>query len=137
MWHSPSNILFEASALGLLVYRGVLPFIAPDEVQNSYKDVVLPVRERLKLPAADPLKEFLDTRTIDADLALREAEEKFEAKRREVRAVKESLKPPQKELARREPIPAPVSPVPAATGEKRTGTAAASRKSEASADGPQ
>jgi hypothetical protein len=105
----------EASALGLVLYRGVLPFVAPEEVKKSYEDIVLPIRERLNLPAADPLKEFLDTRTVDADVALREAEEKFEAKRREVRTLKESLDQVQKELARRERTPVPDSPAPASS----------------------
>jgi hypothetical protein len=105
----------EANALGLLIYRGVLPFVPPDEVKGSYKDIVLPIRERLNLPVDDPLKEFLDSRSFDAELALREAEEKFEAKRREVRELKESLERTQKDLARRERDRPPELPAPALT----------------------
>jgi len=100
----------DASALGLILYRGVLPFVPPDEIGNSYDDTVLPIREQLNFPSDDPLKEFLDNRSIDAELALREAEAKFEAKRREVRALKESLDQIEKELARREREPVPDLP---------------------------
>ena len=42
----------EANALGVLLYRGVLPFMAPDEVKTSYANMVLPLREQLEpLPA--------------------------------------------------------------------------------------
>ena len=102
----------DAAALGLLLYRGVLPFIPPDAVKNSYEDIVLPIRERLNFLTDDPLKDFLDNRSVDADLALREAEAKFEAKRREVRELRESLDQVEKELARRERAPSPQSSVP-------------------------
>ncbi len=72
----------------------------------------LPIRERLNLPTEDPLKDFLDNRSIDAELALREAEAKFEAKRGEVRALKEMLEQMQKELARRESPSLSESPAP-------------------------
>jgi hypothetical protein len=100
-----SIAMSDQSALGLLLYRGVLPFVPPDKVRSTYEDIVLPVRERLNLPADDPLKEYLDNRSVDADLALQEAGAKFEAKRREVRALRESLEQIQKDLARRESAP--------------------------------
>jgi hypothetical protein len=92
----------DQSGLGLFLYRGILPFVPPDKVASSYEDIVLPIRERLNLPSDDPLKEYLDNRSVDADLALQEAEAKFEAKRREVRALRESIEQIQKDLARRE-----------------------------------
>jgi hypothetical protein len=107
----------EANALGLVLYRGVLPFVPPVEVKTAYEDIVLPLRERLDLAVDDPLKELLDNRTIDAELALREAEEKFEAKRREVRELKQTLDQIHKDLARKEREPAADSPVPALSGE--------------------
>jgi hypothetical protein len=97
----------DQSALGLILYRGILPFVPPDKVGSNYDDIVLPVRERLNMSADDPLKEYLDNRSVDADLALQEAEAKFEAKRREVRALRESLEQLQKDLARRESAPSP------------------------------
>jgi hypothetical protein len=44
---------------------------------------------------------------VDADLALQEAEAKFEAKRREVRGLRELIEQIQKDLARRESAPPP------------------------------
>ena len=102
----------DQPALGLILYRGVLPFIPPDEVKSSYDQIVLPIRDRLNLPPDDPLKEYLDNRSVDADLALQEAEAKFEAKRREVRALRDSLEQLQKDLARRESAPPPESSAP-------------------------
>src|SRR5438105_9830037 len=66
------------------------------------------------MPADDPLKEYLDNRSVDADLALQEAEAKFEAKRREVRALRESLEQLEKDLARRESTPPPPPSAPQA-----------------------
>src|SRR5205085_8944182 len=81
--------------------------VPPDKVGSNYEEIVLPARERLNMPADDPLKEHLDNRSVDADLALQEAEAKFEAKRREVRALRESLEQLQKDLDRRESAPPP------------------------------
>jgi hypothetical protein len=100
----------DATALGLILYRGVLPLVPPKEIGQTYDQIILPIRERLNLPLDDPLKDALENRTIDAELALREAEAKFEAKRREVRALRESIDQFQKEVARREREPAPLSP---------------------------
>jgi len=102
-----SVAMSDQTALGLILYRGVLPFVPPDKVASSYENIVLAVRERLNMPADDPLKEYLDNRSVDADMALQEAEAKFEAKRREVRALRESLEQLQKDLARRESAPPP------------------------------
>ena len=93
-----SVAMSDQSALGLILYRGILPFVPPDKVGSNYENIVLPVRERLNVPADDPLKEYLDNRSVDADLALQEAEAKFEAKRSEVRALRESLEQLQKDL---------------------------------------
>jgi hypothetical protein len=101
-----SVAMSDQSALGLILYRGVLPFVPPDKVKSTYEDIVLPIRERLNMPPDDPLKEYLDNRSVDADLALQEAEAKFEAKRREVRVLRESIEQLQKDLARRESAPA-------------------------------
>ena len=110
-----SVAMSDQSALGLILYRGVLPFVPPDKVASSYENIVLAVRERLNMPADDPLKEYLDNRSVDADMALQEAEAKFEAKRREVRALRESLEQLQKDLARRESAPPPEMRSPSAS----------------------
>ena len=64
------------------------------------------IRDRLNLPPDDPIHELLEANIAksgeDIEAALREAEQKFEIKRREVRALKESLDQLEKELARRE-----------------------------------
>jgi hypothetical protein len=93
------------SALGVLLYRGVLLFADPEKAEQSYEQMQL-VRERLKLPPDDPIYKFIQANAAkaweEAERALRESEEKFEAKRREVRGLKESLDNAAKELARRE-----------------------------------
>jgi predicted nuclease with TOPRIM domain len=96
----------------MLLYRGVLPFIPPADAATFYERIVLPIRERLNLPDHDPLKEFLDNRSVDAENALREAQTLFESKRREVRELREALERNRKELARRENAPAPKSTAP-------------------------
>src|SRR5204863_8764276 len=95
----------DAGALGMLLYRAVLPFIPPAEVGEAYERVVQPIRERLNQPVHDPLKDFLDNRSVNAEIASRDAEAKFEAKRHEVHALREALEQAQKELARREKTP--------------------------------
>jgi hypothetical protein len=92
----------DASALGLLLYRGILPFLPVDKVGQSYDEIVTPIRERLNLPVEDPLKDFLENRAVDVDLALREAEARFDAKRREVRMLNEQLDQAKKDLAKSE-----------------------------------
>ncbi len=108
------------SALGILLYRGVLPFSDPRKAEVGYDQMRI-IRQRLKLPEEDAVHKLIEANLIkageDADRALRETEEKFEAKRREVRELRESLDQIQKELARRErPSPASsAAPVPGAT----------------------
>ena len=91
----------QFTALGVLLYRSVLPLIPRKEAESSY-DLMKTIRERLKLSPEDPIRAALAAHVSDADAALREAEEKFEAKRNEARALKESLDQVQKELARQE-----------------------------------
>jgi hypothetical protein len=102
------------SSLGLLLYRGVIPLLPPNEAKTSYEQMLI-VRDRLNLAPEDPISEFIEE---DKDaIALREAQEKFEAKRREVRALKESIDQLQKELARRERTSARASVVPIPTAD--------------------
>jgi hypothetical protein len=93
------------SALGILLYRSVLPLMAPEKAEQRYEQMQI-IRERLRLPPEDPIYKFVQanmaTAWEDAERALREAEEKFEAKRREVRTLKESLDQAEKEVARQE-----------------------------------
>ena len=106
----------EASALGLLLYRGVLPFVSAAEARKNYENYALPLRDRLKLPVDDPLKDLLDTRSIDAEMALKEAKDRYETKRQEVRNLRETIDQLHKDLARKEREPVPDSPAPPASG---------------------
>jgi hypothetical protein len=101
------------SALGVLLYRAVLPFLQGEGAENAYEQVQI-IRDRLNLPTDDPIHPMLPTFLRDSDdseAALKEAEEKFEAKRREVRELREMLDQVQKELARRERTESQESPV--------------------------
>jgi hypothetical protein len=114
------------SALGILLYRGVVPLLDPSDAADAYEQILI-ARDRLNLSPDDPISELIDTglgkhkdEGKDA-AALREAQEKFEAKRREVRALKESVERLQKEIAQREKMPpaAPAPAAPAAPGDER------------------
>jgi hypothetical protein len=90
-------------ALGILLYRGVLPFVAPEKAKIQYEQV-LAIRDRLNLPPDDPVNNILEARLLeageDASAKLLEAEAKWETKRREARELKEQLDQVQKDLAR-------------------------------------
>src|SRR5262249_21832008 len=91
-------------ALGLLLFRGVLP-LAPEKADQGYEEMQ-GIRRRLNLSPDDPIQGLLaalrEKYREETEAALQDAEEKFEAKRREVRALKESVDQLQKELARRD-----------------------------------
>jgi hypothetical protein len=89
------------TALGILLYRGVLPLISAKSAKQSYETVRM-LRERLSLPPDDPIREALAAHISDVDAALRELEEMFEAKRNEARELKDLLDQAQKDLARQE-----------------------------------
>ena len=102
------------AGLGLLLFRGALP-LDPEKAEQGYEEIQR-IRRRLNLPPDDPIHGLLTTLREkyrdETEAALQEAEEKFEAKRREVRNLKENLEQLQKELARRERPAAVDSPVP-------------------------
>ncbi|HLH32694.1 MAG TPA: SEC-C metal-binding domain-containing protein, partial [Terriglobia bacterium] len=91
--------------LGVMIYRSILPLIRPKEMEQAYEQIK-GIRERLKLPPEDPIHELVEARRDktqeETEAALHEAEEKFEAKRREVRALRESIDQLQKDMSRRE-----------------------------------
>jgi hypothetical protein len=91
------------SALGVLLYRSVLPFASPEKADLSYEQMQI-IRERLKLSPDDPIYKVVQANTAkaweDAERKLQETEDRFEAKRREVRSLNESLDQVKKELAR-------------------------------------
>jgi hypothetical protein len=99
-------------ALGLLLFRSALP-LAPEKSEQGYEEMQ-GIRRRLSLSEDDPIQGLLvslrEKYREETETALHEAEEKFEAKRREVRALKESVEQLQKELARRDKPSAAGSP---------------------------
>jgi SEC-C motif-containing protein len=99
-------------ALGLLLFRSALP-LAPEKSEQGYEEMQ-GIRRRLNLSEDDPIQGLLaslrEKYREETEAALHEAEEKFEAKRREVRALKESVEQLQKELARRDKPAAADSP---------------------------
>src|SRR5262249_21989477 len=82
------------SALGILLYRAVLPLVPAEKMKPQYEQMLL-IRDRLNLPPDDPIHELLEANIFksaeDLEASLRDAEQRFEIKRREVRILKESL----------------------------------------------
>jgi len=91
--------------LAVLLYRSILLLIEPKDIKQGYEQITS-IRERMKLTLDDPVHELLEDRRDkdreETEAALRKAEENFESKRREVRALKETLDQLQKDVARRE-----------------------------------
>jgi hypothetical protein len=113
------------SGLAVLIYRSFLALTDLKQMDQAYEQVTS-IREKLNLPAEDPIHDLVQARRDknreEIESALHEAEENFEAKRREVRTLRESLEQIQKELevARRERPSAQESTVPVAVGEDST-----------------
>jgi hypothetical protein len=113
-------------ALGILLYRSVLPLAAPDRAAQ-WLEQVLTVRDRLNLPLDDPFSDVIDRRLAELKdeardaAALREAQQRLDGKVQEVQQLKESLVRFQREIARREAPPAAPkqTPQPAAAGDER------------------
>ena len=109
--------------LGILVARGVIPFLSGTEAANLF-DAILYVRDCLKLPPNDPGEDIIDRLFLDLRMddgkdaaALREAQRKLGEKVREVGKLKESLEQIQRELEKREqtaqvPVSVPMPAVP-------------------------
>ena len=117
-------------ALGILLYRGVLPLVTPKQMTASYEQL-LEARDRLNLLPDDPISDLVDKRLAEGkedeskkDAAeLRKAQRLLDAKALEVRGLKEALNHMQREVTRREktphptpalsvPVPVPVLPAP-------------------------
>jgi hypothetical protein len=105
-------------ALGILLYRSVLPLAAPDRAAQ-WLEQVQTVRDRLNLPLDDPFSDLIDRRLAELKdeardaAALREAQHRLDGKLQEVQHLKESLVRLQREISRRESPPRP-APRPAA-----------------------
>ena len=114
-------------ALGILLYRSVLPLAAPDRAAQWLEQVQV-VRDRLNLPLDDPFNDLIDRRLAELKdeardaAALREAQHRLDGKVQEVQQLKESLVRLQREIARREAPPVTPQPTPqpvAAPGDER------------------
>ncbi len=98
-------------ALGILLYRSVLPLAAPDRAAQ-WLEQVLSVRDRLNLPLDDPFSDVIDRHLAELKdeardaAAMREAQHRLDRKVQEVQQLKESLVRFQREIARREASPA-------------------------------
>src|SRR5215471_3876208 len=91
--------------LAVLLYRSILLLSDPKDINQGYEQITS-IRERMKLPPDDPVHDLLEARRDkdreETEAALSKAQENFESKRREVRALKETLDQLQKDVARRE-----------------------------------
>lgn len=114
-------------ALGILLYRSVLPLAAPDRAAQWLEQVLM-VRDRLNLPLDDPFSDLIDRRLAELKdeardaAALREAQHRLDGKVQEVQQLKESMARLQREISRRESQPAAPKPAPqpaAAPGDER------------------
>lgn len=91
-------------ALGLLVARGILPLLeGPGEM---YEEILLS-RDKLQLSPDDEFAEFMEERAArrrksSGHTALREAQERYEAKAEETRRLKEEKSKAERELMLRE-----------------------------------
>jgi hypothetical protein len=105
-------------ALGILLYRSVLPLAAPDRAAQ-WLEQVQTVRDRLNLPLDDPFSDVIDRRLAELKdeardaAAMREAQHRLDGKMQEVQQLKESMARLQREISRREARPQP-APRPAA-----------------------
>jgi hypothetical protein len=104
-------------ALGILLYRSVLPLAAPDRAVQ-WLEQVQTVRDRLNLPLDDPFSDLIDRRLAELKdeardaTALCEAQHRLDGKVQEVQQLKESLARLQREISRRESKPAASKPTP-------------------------
>jgi hypothetical protein len=106
-------------ALGILLYRSVLPLAAPDRAAQ-WLEQVQTVRDRLNLSLDDPFSDLIDRRLAELKdeardaAALREAQRRLDGKVQEVQQLRESMARLQREISRREsrpqPVPKPAQP---------------------------
>ena len=114
-------------ALGILLYRSVLPLAAPNRAAQ-WLEQVQTVRDRLNLPLDDPFSDLIDRRLAELKdeardaAALRAAQHRLDGKMQEVQQLKESMARLQREIARREAPPAapkPAQPPVVSPGDER------------------
>ena len=115
-------LLSRYRGLGIFVARSMIPLLPPDKASHLF-EYVLRARDKLNLPPEDPFGEILDARCRKDDAgeskeadALREAQQRLDAKAKEVGLLKEALDRLHLEVKQREQAPPPVitvaTPVP-------------------------
>ncbi len=105
----------KLAPLGILVARGVLPFLSDEDAQIVYTEI-LRARDTMNLPADDLYTDMMDERLtkkkpdLDDSAKLEEARQKLEDKAKEMRKMKEMLHELQREISLREKDePAPIA----------------------------
>lgn len=95
-------------ALGILLYRGVLPLASNDRAAASFEQLLL-ARDRLNLTPDDPFSDFMDKRLAEDEAGdakdaaeLRKAQRLLQVKAQEVRELKDTMGRLQQEITRRE-----------------------------------
>lgn len=104
-------------SLGIFVARSMIP-VLPQEKAARVFELLLEARDKLNLPPDDPFGEILDERFRKDDAgegkeadALREAQQRLDAKAKEVVLLKEGLDRLHQEVQQREKAPAPATTV--------------------------
>ena len=102
--------------LGILVARGAIS-VLPQAAASEVLEELLRTRDQMGLPPDDPISDVLDMRFLEEHpdegkdaAALREAQERLNAKVEEVQRYKQSVAQLQKEVARREQLAATAAP---------------------------
>ena len=102
--------------LGILVARGAIS-VLPQAAATEVLEELLRTRDQMGLPPDDPISDVLDKRFLEVKpdegkdaAALREAQERLNAKVEEVQRYKQSVAQLQKEVARREQLAAAAAP---------------------------
>lgn len=103
--------------LGIFVARSMIPLLSPEKASKLF-EYLLHARDKLNLPPEDPFGEILDERFRKDDAgegkeadALREAQQRLDAKAREVELLKAALDRLHKEIQQHEQSPPPAAPV--------------------------
>lgn len=112
-----SLLMSKFRSLGIFVARSLIP-VLPQAKAHRMFNLLLEARDQLNLPPNDLFGDVLDERFRDASEdegkeadALREAQQRLDAKAKEVEVLKAGLDRLHKEIAQREQSPPPAAPV--------------------------
>jgi hypothetical protein len=100
-------LISRHKALGILLFRGIIPLLSSDEV-SSIVDYVLAARNQLSLDPSDPITTIAakiaaaDKTALETDNALRETKDLLDLKAREAREAKEARDRAERDLKRYE-----------------------------------